>query len=208
MGLLGGLSPERTTIDVRAVSVLGPQMSKLGVAVLVLALALATALAGCGGDDEGSGDDWAAGVCAEVNGWADELDATLESLGEEGLELDQDDLRAAGDRVSEATDELEAGLDELGPPETESSQAAEQELEQLRAELRKQLDVIEAALEGEDEPLQAVATVASAAATAANQLQLSLDTLEGLDPGGELSEDFENSDECQALRERVENTGS
>ena len=174
--------------------------------VVVLVLAVLTIAVGCGGDD-GSGDDWAGDVCAEVNDWADEVDATIESLGEQGLELDEDDLRAAADRVSEATDDLEAGLEDLGPPETEQSQEAEAELERLADELREQLGVIEGALGGND-PLEAAATVATAFAAAANEVQRSIDTLESLDPGGELADDFEDSDECDELRERVENTGS
>ena len=175
------------------------------VRLLLLALVLVTALAGCAGDDDSG--DWAGGVCAEVNDWADEVDATIESLGEQGLELDEDDLRAAADRVSEATDELEAGLEDLGPPETEQGQEAEAELERLADELREQLGVIEGALGGND-PLEGAATVATAFAAAANEVQRSIDTLESLDPGGELADDFEDSDECDELRERVENTGS
>lgn len=175
--------------------------------VIVLALAILTLAAGCAGD-EGSGDDWAGGVCAEVNDWADEVDATIESLGEQGLELDEDDLRAAADRVSEATDDLEAGLEDLGPPETEEGQEAEAELERLADELREQLGVIEGALGGGNDPLEAAATVATAFAAAANEVQRSLDTLESVDPGGELADDFEDSDECKTLRERIENTGS
>ena len=174
--------------------------------VIVLVLALMAIAVGCAGD-EGSGDDWAGDVCAEVNDWADEVDATIESLGEQGLELDEDDLRAAADRVSEATDDLEAGLEDLGPPETEQGQEAEAELERLADELREQLGVIEGALGGND-PLEAAATVATAFAAAANEVQRSIETLENLDPGGELADEFEDSDECQKLRERVENTGS
>jgi hypothetical protein len=178
------------------------------VAVLLIAIAGALLVAGCGDSDDGSSDDWAANVCAEVDEWVDEVDATFESLAERGSQLDEDDVQTAADRVTEATDELEAGLDDLGPPETEESRQARQELESLGDALRGHVDEIEGALAGDREPLEAVAAVATAFAAAANDLQRSLDTLERLDPGGELAEDFRTADECVALRERFEDTGS
>lgn len=176
--------------------------------VLPLALAASLVAAGCGGSDESSAEAWAGSVCAEANDWADEVDAALDTVADRGLALDEKDVREAADRLADATDELGTGLEELGPPETDSGGRAQEELDTLSAELREQLDEIGGALVGDQEPLEVVAPIATALAAAANQLQESLDSLERLDPAGELAEGFRNSDECEALRERIAAAGS
>ena len=183
-------------------------MPPLRLALLLLVLAALLAAAGCGGDDEGSPEAWASSVCGSVNDWADEVDAALESVTEQGLALEEGDVRDAVDQVGEATEDLGNALDDLGPPETESGQAAQEELETLRDDIREQVDELDRALGRNPEPLQAVAAVATALAAAARGLQEGLDSLEGLDPGGELADAFESSEDCDALRERIENAGS
>lgn len=173
---------------------------RLGVLALLVSAALL--VTGCGGDD-GDAEDWAGSVCSEVNEWVADIDSTVQSLTDDGLDLDEADIREAADSVREATDELAADLEELEPPETENAQEAEEELETLREELRSQLDVIDRALTGSGEPLRTVARVATALASAADQLEASYANLERLDPGGELEEAFRSSDDCEELREQI-----
>jgi ABC-type transporter Mla subunit MlaD len=174
------------------------------VAVLLLLLAAG----GCGGDDTSSAERWAGDVCTEVNEWADEVDAALETFADGGLALDEQEVRAAVDRVADATDELRTDLNALGPPETESGREAQEELEGLADDLREQLEAVEDALRRADEPLEAVAAIAGTLEATAKQLQERLDTLERLDPAGELADGFRNSDECKDLRERIREAGS
>jgi hypothetical protein len=169
--------------------------------------AAALLVAGCGGDDGRSAEEWAGGVCTELNEWVDELDATFDSISEGGIDLDEDDIRSAADRIAEATEDLQSGLSELGAPEIDSGRRAQEEVEALAERLRRQLDEVEAALAREREPLAAVATVAEALAAAARRLQQTLESLARLDPAGELADGFQNSEECDTLRERVAGSG-
>jgi hypothetical protein len=172
----------------------------------LLGLLLATVLlaGGCGGENTGSTEDWAGGVCTSMSKWIEDVDASLKSLGEEGLGVDAEDVREAAGDIRTATDVLADDLRELGLPETESAQRAEKELEELEAALRAQLKRIERAADTTADPLEFAATVAMALAVAANDVEETFRDVQGLDPGGELEEGFRNADACDALREQVE----
>lgn len=169
----------------------------------MLVLAAAAVPAGCGGDDAGT-ERWANDVCTSLGAWIDDVDGALESLGDEGLELQAEDVRAAAADIREATGQLAGDLGDLGPPDTASAERAEGELETLRAELQTQLERIEAAAETSRDPLELAATVATALAAASNQLEATFQRLQDLDPGGELEEGFRDAEACDELRERVE----
>jgi methyl-accepting chemotaxis protein len=175
---------------------------KLG--LLALTLVTALALGGCGGDGAGNAESWASGVCTSLSEWIDDVDAAAKSLGEKGLEVDPEDVREAVVDVRDATDELANELRELGLPETESAQRAEEELETLRAELEAQLERVERAAETSRDPVEFATTVALALAAGANQLEQTFANLQQLDPGGELEEAFRDAESCDQLRERVE----
>jgi chemotaxis regulatin CheY-phosphate phosphatase CheZ len=170
------------------------------------AFLLATVLlaGGCGGDSAGSSEEWAGSVCTSLSEWVEDVDASLKSLGEQGLQLDAEDVRETVVEVGDATDELANDLRELGLPETEWAPRAEEELEMLREELRAQADRIERAAETGRDPLEFAATVAAALAVAANELEETFRDLQELDPGGELEDGFRDADSCDELREQVE----
>jgi hypothetical protein len=172
----------------------------------LLAPLLATVLlaGGCGGDDTRSAEDWAGGVCSSMSEWIRDVDGALKSLGDEGLALDAEDVREAVGKVRDATDELADDLRELGVPETESIERAQEELESLKAALRAQLERIERAAETTRDPLAFAATVAMALAVAANEVEETFQDLQQLDPGSELEEGFRDADACDELREQVE----
>jgi flagellar motility protein MotE (MotC chaperone) len=186
------------------VGVPGKRLGSLG-----LILATALMLGGCGGGgDEGSAESWANGVCTNLSEWITELDGVARSLAEEGLGFDETDVRDGVSEAEDATDELASDLEQLGAPEAEGAQEAEEELDELIAELRDQLGKVERALDADDEPLEFAATVAAALSAAANQLDETLENLEGRDPGGELEDAFENSEDCDSVRDQVEDLGS
>ena len=176
--------------------------SRLAPLALVLVLVLATA--GCGGDDDGGAESWANGVCSNLEEWITDVDAAVRSLTEEGLDFEEGDVREAVDEARGATDELVADLRELGRPETEAGEQAEQELEELSDELREQFEMLEERLDRTTAPLELAATAAAATSAALVQLSNTLAALEQLDPGGELEDAFRNSEECDSLREQVE----
>jgi hypothetical protein len=176
--------------------------------LVVLPLAVALLLAGCGGDDDEGAQGWANSLCSDVGEWVVAVDATVESLTDEGLALDEADLREAADGVGEATDELASNLEELGAPELESGQQVEEEVQALVDSLREQYEAAQEALAADLAPLETVAGITTALSAAFSQLQTTLDDLAGLDPAEELADAFRDSDECEALREQVENIGS
>jgi ABC-type transporter Mla subunit MlaD len=172
-------------------------------------LAAAVLLAGCGGDSGSSAsEDYANDVCGDVSSWVADIEDTLESLGDKGLSVTQEDLQAAVDDTKNSTETLVRDLDELDPPETDAGTEAKTELDKLASQLQQQLDTIEQTLNGSGPPLMQVSTITAAVSTAAKEIQSAYDNLKGLDPAGELQDAFRNADECKTLGDQLENAGS
>ena len=174
------------------------------IASLVAALALATVpLAGCGGDDETTSEDWAGGVCNELSTWVTDVEDTIRSLADQGLDLDREAVEDAAGDIGDATDELFAGIEDLDRPETGAAGEAQNELAELETELQQQLDDVEEAI---DSGPQGLATVTSAISEAAAAVTAAFESLQGL--GDELQDAFENADDCVSFREQLEETGT
>jgi chromosome segregation ATPase len=180
--------------------------------LLVIALALVPALGGCGGDDDDGGsasaENWAGSVCSDLSEWITDIDASVKSVTDEGLGINEDTLRDAVDEAKTATDQVREDLDQLEAPDTDAGEQAKEELDNLSEELREQADAVEQAVEGDGGPLEVAGTVAAALSTAINQLKESFENLQGVDPGGEIEDAFRNSDECDSLREQIEDIRS
>jgi hypothetical protein len=185
-------------------------VSRKSLGLLVIALALVLAVGGCGGDDDdsGSAETWASSVCADLSEWITDIDASVKSVTDEGLGINEDTLREAVDEARTATDQVREDLDQLEAPDTDAGEQAKEELDNLREELREQADAVEQAVEGDGGPLEVAGTVAAALSTAINQLKESFENLQGVDPGGEIEDAFRNSDECDSLREQIEDIRS
>jgi hypothetical protein len=182
----------------------------VGTRAFVVSLVVAAVLtaAGCGDDEQAGVEGWANGVCGNLSEWITDVDGAVKSLTEDGLALDEDDLRDAVDQAQDATDELTEDLRDLGPPETPSGQRAALELETLRSDLQEQVDRVEGAVSGSGGPLEVATSVAAAVAAAIARLEETVDTLRGLDPGGELEAAFANAGDCESLRRQVDDIGS
>jgi hypothetical protein len=169
--------------------------------VLAPALAAMLLAAGCGG---GESDDerWANGVCSTLGDWVTEVDAAAREVTEKGLGLVEADVRAAAERVGDATEELGRGLDELEPPESDSAAEAEAELRELRESLDDQLEETRRALEAAGAPIEAVTRVAAALGAAAAGVEASLRRL------GEVEDAFADAGACDELRRRASTLGS
>jgi chromosome segregation ATPase len=180
----------------------------LGLLAVVLALVL---VGGCGGDDDDSGssaESWAGSVCSDLSEWFTDIDASVKSVTDEGLSINEESLRDAVDEAKAATDEVRSDLDQLEAPDTEAGEQAKEELDDLRDELREQADAVERAVEEDGGPLEVAGTVAAALSTAINQLKESFENLQNVDPGGEIEDAFRNSDDCDSLREQIEDIRS
>jgi membrane protein implicated in regulation of membrane protease activity len=198
---------EDLTLEVRpAESAAGAAAKAAGSMTLLVVLVLS--LAACGGDDESASEEYANGVCSSLSSWVTDVQETVQSLTDAGLGTTREDIQAAFDETKDATDTLVNDLEELGTPETEDGQQARSEIDDLTTELRTQLDVIEQALDSGEGVTAIAATVSTAVSTAANAVNTTYQDLQGLDPGGELSDAFESSEDCDSLRDQLDEIGS
>lgn len=180
-----------------------------GLGALTVVLALALAVAGCGGDDdEDQAESWANDVCSSLSTWVTDVEETVQSVTEEGLAIDEDDLQTAVDDVSEATTTLVDDLEELGPPETEGGEEARSELESLATTLESEVATVRQAVESDSGAAELVSTVSASISMASGEVSSTLESLEEVDPGGELQDGFENADECDSFRDQIEDLGS
>lgn len=176
---------------------------------LTLLLALALALAGCGGDDDDDqAESWANDVCSSLSTWVSDVEETVQSVTDAGLAIDEDDLQEAVDDVSESTNTLVDDLEELGPPETEGGEEARSELESLTTTLESEVETVRQAVDSDSGAAELASTVSASISTASAEVSSTLESLEGVDPGGELEDGFENADECDSFREQIEDLDS
>ncbi len=177
-------------------------VKRLSLFALVAAMALSAG--GCGGDDESEAERWASDVCTNLSEWITDVDDAVRSLTAGGLNFSKDDISEAVDAASTATDQLVGDLKELGPPDTDQGQEAQDELEQLSDEVEKQVDTVKQAVDEDSGPLELAGTVSTALGVAINELQQAFENLQELDPGGELQDAFDSSEDCDSLRDQVE----
>jgi hypothetical protein len=171
-----------------------------GVGAAVLLAAAALGLAACGGDDEPAATEWADGFCSAVVTWRADLGEISGSIGDAQLDLDA--LEEAARDARAATDELVDELRALGAPETEDGAQAEAVLDELGAEIRRQVDTAREAVEDVDGAtgvLRAISAVSGAFAAAGEAVEATVEDLRGLDPGGELRQAFEDAEACDEL---------
>jgi membrane protein implicated in regulation of membrane protease activity len=173
-----------------------------------LLVVVVLALAGCGGDDSSASEDYADGVCMSLSTWVTEVQETVQSLTDAGLATSREDLQASWDETKDATETLVNDLEQLGPPETEDGEQVKSELDALGTELTQQIDAIEQALASGGGVTAVAAEVSTAISAAANAVEMTYQDLQGLDPAGELREAFEDSDDCDALEEQLDEIGS
>jgi hypothetical protein len=167
------------------------------------------AVAGCGGDSEPSAsEDYANKVCSSFSTWLTDVQSTVQTVTDAGLGTTKDDLQSAVDDVGDSTDKLGEDLEAAGAPETEDGQKAASEVENLMSQLREQLATIQAALDSNAGILSIASTVSTAVSTAFQDLESTYENLKGLDPAGELRDAFENSDDCNALQDQVDDIRS
>jgi hypothetical protein len=89
------------------------------------------AAAGCGGDDQSGAEQWADSVCTDLNTWADSMTTTISGVMSEGLGGHEQRPSRRREPGLERDDPPRRRLREIGPPDTESGQAAQQQLQQV-----------------------------------------------------------------------------
>jgi hypothetical protein len=173
------------------------------IAALSLGCVLALA-AGCGGEESGAGP-WVDDVCSSVQEWRENLTSLVVDAQAEGLSVDT--VRTAIDGGVEATNRLRDQLQDLGPPDTEAGDRIEGELDALADNVVESVEEArdEAAALPEDQSvaqlLQSLTSIASDLQSLVGDAQATFNEIQELEPGTELEEAFESSEECQSLRE-------
>jgi hypothetical protein len=174
----------------------------------IIALVAIVLLAGCGGDDSSAGEDYANSVCSHLSTWVADQQATLTSLKNARPSINQEDLQVAVGDVRDSTQVLVMGLAELQPPETDAGNQAKSELDSLGTTLTQQVDKVEQALNEGGGALALGTAVTAALSTATNAVQSTWNSLQGLDPGGELEDGFKDADDCKSFSDQLDAIGS
>ena len=164
------------------------------------------ALAACGGgDEEDSAAGWADSVCTSVGDWRADVQATVEELSANPSAISAESLREAADDTLESTETLVEELRDLGPPETETGEEAQAEIEELAESLESSRDTVRDTLEGSSETVSGVlanlSSITAELQAAASATAATFERLLALDPGGDLAQAFRDEDSCVALQD-------
>jgi hypothetical protein len=173
------------------------------IAALSLGCLLALA-AGCGEEESGP-DAWVGDVCSSVQEWRENLTSLAVDAQVEGLSPET--VMTAIEGGVEATQRLRDQLNDLGPPETEAGAEIERELDALADSVVETAE--EARERAEDLPedqsvpelIQSLQAIAEDLQSVVGEAQATFSELQELEPGQELEDAFEGSEDCQDLRE-------
>jgi hypothetical protein len=172
------------------------------VAVLVMATAA------CGSSDEGDDQQstteaWADDICSTVGAWKAviaEAQATLSDTGN----LSANAVHDAFSSVVTATDTFVTDLKDVGAPDTETGDEAEQQLSALYDQLVEQESIIEDATNQDsgtlNQLLAQVSIVTGALSTMITDAVAAVDNLRQLEGAAELENAFNSAPQCQDLQ--------
>jgi hypothetical protein len=165
---------------------------------------LLTLAAGCGGEESGP-EAWVEDVCSSVQEWRENLTSLAVDAQVEGLSPET--VMTAIEGGVEATRRLRDQLDDLGPPDTEAGDEIERELDELADSVVETVeearDRAEALPEDQSVPelIESLMSIARDLQSVVGEAQGTFSELQELEPGTELEEAFQGSEDCQNLRE-------
>jgi len=169
---------------------------------LALVVVIAALAAGCGGSKKPpTTAEWAGGVCSSVSTWEDSLKTAAQPLT--SGDISKDSLQTAADDAKSATDTLKSDLKDLGKPDTQVGQQAQDQIDTLTGELQTDVDTITSAAVGASGIsgiTAAVATATTTVSTMKTQVNATITSLKQLDAKGELTTAFQQSSSCQQLK--------
>lgn len=172
--------------------------------VTVVVLISAFSLSACGGDEGSettSPSEWADSLCSDLSDWKSSVTSVAASLG--GSDLSQEQVQDVVNEVAASTEMLVGNLQDLGRPDTEAGQEAEDSVNQLADELQTGIGEMEDAAAGVSsaaDAVQAASSISSTAMTMSDQVSSAVTGLEQLEPQGELKSALEQSDACTDLK--------
>ena len=165
---------------------------------------LALVASGCGeSDDEPTAaESWASDVCTTVGAWTSTIADARTTLSTP-RDLSANEIEATFRDVGTATSTLVTELGDLGAPDTEAGDEAQDRISSLSEQLQTQADVVEDATsdqpQGMGELLASVSTVSGAVAQMISDAQAAVADLRVLDGAQELEDAFASAASCEDL---------
>ena len=159
---------------------------------LIAAVAIAALLAaGCGSSSD-SGDatpttEWADGLCSSITTWKSSITSIIDTLKAGGLT--KDSLTTAVDDAQSATNTFTTSLKDLGRPDTDAGQQAQDSVNELTTQIDDDMTKIQDTVSnasGVAGILAAVPTITTTIQSAGNQVADTISSFEALDAKGEL----------------------
>ncbi len=173
-------------------------------ALLIVVAALALVAAGCGGDDESASEAWAADFCSSAADWRTSIDDIVAQF-QSPSDLSADSVREAVQQGFDATDAFLDDVRSLGPPETEAGDEAAGIVDSMTSTIQSTEDELRNDFEGSSgDSLPELIDKLGQASTQIQQmgqdLQGSLQQLEGLEPAQELADAVKDNEDCAAAQ--------
>ena len=174
----------------------------IGIAAIVIA-AVAMRLSD---DDPPTTEEWASSVCTSLSDWRESIVSLTDAGGEP---LTADSLRDKLGDASDATSDLVTQLRDLGPPDLESGEELEQQLDASVDELESSFDSVkDGAEEVADAPagefIQQLAALEPDFAALQTAISGTVTTLQNADVAesskAELQQAFADAPSCESLR--------
>lgn len=173
-----------------------------------LVVGLTVAASGCGESDDGAGDEptaaeaWASDMCSTVGAWTTTIADAREALSSP-RDLSANEIESTFTEVRTTTATLVDDLGDLGAPDTDAGDEAEEWISSLSEQLQEQADVVEDAVgeetQGMAERLADVSTVSGAVAQMISDAQAAVADIRTLDGAQELEDAISSASSCQDL---------
>jgi hypothetical protein len=147
-------------------------------------------------------------VCSSVNTWVEDVEGVIGSIRESGLSTTKSQLETSVQDVASATTNLTEDLRNLGAPDTEAGSQAKSEVQEFGNELERQIETVQNAVASSASVVSIAATVSTALSAALTAAEATYQELVSLDASEELRDAFEGSDECDSLKEQLDQARS
>ena len=173
-------------------------------ALIAAVTVCALVAAGCGSSSD-SGDatpttEWADGLCSSVTTWQSSITSIIDTLKAGGLT--KDSLTTAVDDARSATNTFTTSLKDLGRPDTDAGQQAQDSVNELTTQIDQDMTKIQDTVSnasGVAGILAAVPTITTTIQSAGNQVADTISGFKDLDAKGELESAFKDAESCKTL---------
>jgi hypothetical protein len=174
-------------------------------AAVIAGLACVAATPASAASSSSSAKQWANGVCSAFQTFGNSVQSTLDGLkGSASLDDVSSEVKSG---LDDATQQLEKSLDNLGKPPTPNASKAQSSIQNLSKELKSDANDIQQLLSPPPSSPQDIAStfsqIGSILQKAANQVQSTASTLQGLKGNDALKQGFQNAPACKQLKQSL-----